>query len=123
MLQQYGGIQAYVLRIRRDLHKIPEIGLELPETEKFIKKELDALNIPYVCSERGSGIMATIEGAYHGKTIAFRTDMDALQLEEELDIDDKSLYPGYMHACGHDAHMAIMLWTARMLLTWKDSLH
>ena len=54
MLQQYGGIQAYVLRIRRDLHKIPEIGLELPETEKFIKKELDALNIPYVCSERGS---------------------------------------------------------------------
>lgn len=61
MLQQYGGIQAYVLRIRRDLHKIPEIGLELPETEKFIKKELDALNIPYVCSERGSGIMATIE--------------------------------------------------------------
>ncbi len=39
MLQQYGGIQAYVLRIRRDLHKIPEIGLELPETEKFIKNE------------------------------------------------------------------------------------
>lgn len=123
MLQQYGGIQAYVLRIRRDLHKIPEIGLELPETEKFIKKELDALNIPYVCSERGSGIMATIEGAYPGKTIAFRTDMDALQLEEELDIDYKSLYPGYMHACGHDAHMAIMLGTARMLLTWKDSMH
>ena len=71
MLQQYGGIQAYVLRIRRDLHKIPEIGLELPETEKFIKKELDALNIPYVCSERGSGIMATIEGAYHGKQLRF----------------------------------------------------
>ena len=123
MLQQYGKSK-HMLQIRRDLHKIPEIGLN-SETEKFIKcadfrmcvEHTHMSVLPFL--RKRHGIMATIEGAYPGKTIAFRTDMDALQLEEELDIDYKSLYPGYMHACGHDAHMAIMLGTARMCLYGK----
>lgn len=123
MIQQYSGIQAYILRIRRRLHQIPEIGLNLPKTASFIQRELEALQIPYVLSERDSGIMAVIKGDYPGKTVAFRADMDALQLEEENTVDYCSLHKGCMHACGHDAHMAMLLGTARLLMTWRHSMH
>ena len=121
MIQQYSGIQAYILRIRRRLHQIPEIGLNLPKTASFIQRELEALQIPYVLSERDSGIMAVIKGDYPGKTVAFRADMDALQLEEENTVDYCSLHKGCMHACGHDAHMAMLLGTARLLMTWRQA--
>lgn len=123
MIHKYGGIQAYILRVRRRLHQIPEVGMHLPKTAAFIRQELEALDIPHTCSPTDSGIMAVIEGAYPGKTIAFRSDMDALQLEEENQVDYRSTHPGCMHACGHDAHMAMLLGTARLLATWRLAMH
>lgn len=123
MEKRYENIQKYIVKLRRDLHQIPELGTELPKTRAYICRELDRLQIPYVCSEKDSGIMATIEGGKIGKTVALRTDMDALPLEEETGLPFASMHPGRMHACGHDAHMAILLGAAKLLNARKSSLH
>lgn len=122
MEKKYEIIQKYIVKLRRDLHQIPELGTSLPKTRAYILKELDRLKIPYVCSEKDSGILATIEGGSKGKTVALRTDMDALPLEEETDLAYASIHQGCMHACGHDAHMAILLGAARLLNAGKKSL-
>ena len=107
--------QENIVAMRRELHKIPELGCDLPKTKAFVLKELDNLGIPYVCSERDSSIVATIEGTGEGKTIAFRADMDALPIIEANHVDYISQHPGAMHGCGHDAHTAMLLATARVL--------
>ncbi len=122
MDKKYENIQRYIVKLRRDLHQIPELGTDLPKTRAYIIKELDRLKIPYLCSKKDSGIMAAIEGEKRGRTVALRTDMDALPLEEETGLPFASVHPGCMHACGHDAHMAILLGAARLLNAQKKSL-
>lgn len=122
MEKEYENLQKYIVKLRRDLHQIPELGTELPKTRAYICRELERLNIPYSCSERDSGILAVIEGKNKGRTIALRTDMDALPLEEETGLAYASRHPGCMHACGHDAHMAILLGAARLLRARKEAL-
>lgn len=116
-------LQDYVTRIRRGLHQIPEIGLQLPKTQDFIIEELSRLDIPYTYSVKDSGILATIEGAYPGKTVALRADMDALPIQEETNLDFISEHEGVMHACGHDAHAAMLLGAAKLLMEQKSYLH
>jgi amidohydrolase len=122
MDKKYENIQRYIVKLRRDLHQIPELGTDLPKTRAYIIKELDRLKIPYLCSKKDSGIMAAIKGEKRGRTVALRTDMDALPLEEETGLPFASVHPGCMHACGHDAHMAILLGAARLLNAQKKSL-
>ncbi len=122
MEKRYESVQKYIVKLRRDLHQIPELGTELPKTKEYIVKELERLEIPYICSEKDSGILATIKGGRRGRTVALRTDMDALPLEEETDLPFASVHPGCMHACGHDAHMAILLGAARLLNIQKKNL-
>ncbi len=122
MEKKYESVQKYIVKLRRDLHQIPELGTELPKTKEYIVKELERLEIPYICSEKDSGILATIKGGRRGRTVALRTDMDALPLEEETDLPFASVHPGCMHACGHDAHMAILLGAARLLNIQKKNL-
>lgn len=106
----------YVIELRRHFHKYPEQSLQEFETSKKIRSELDKLGIPYkVSSSTGTGILATIEGGKSGKTIALRADIDALPVTECNLIDYKSKISGYMHACGHDGHMASLLGAARIL--------
>ena len=116
-------LEEEIIRIRRALHQIPEIGLFLPKTQDFIIEELSNLDIPYYYSEKDSGILAVIEGAYPGKTIALRADMDALPIQEENYLDYISEHEGIMHACGHDAHVAMLLGAARILSTQRDNMH
>lgn len=123
MGKKYENIQKYIVKLRRDLHQIPELGMNLPKTRDYILRELDRLKIPYICSEKDSGILATIEGESKGKVVALRTDMDALPLTEETNLAYASIHPGCMHACGHDAHMAILLGAARLLNAQKKRLH
>lgn len=102
-----------LIKWRRDLHKIPEIGMVLPKTCEYVKNRLEEMGIEYVTYENHSGICAVL-GNKEGKTIAIRADMDALEIEEETNLDFKS-ENGNMHACGHDGHMAILLGTAKIL--------
>ncbi|HPO60832.1 MAG TPA: M20/M25/M40 family metallo-hydrolase, partial [Exilispira sp.] len=92
---------------RRSLHKIPEPSLNEVKTAQYIKCTLEGLNIPHKSIAR-TGVVAFIEGM-EDYTIAFRADMDGLPLEEKTGLDFCSTNSGYMHACGHDMHMAILL--------------
>lgn len=122
-------VKDYVVEMRRELHKIPELGINLPETEKFICNELDKMGISYKKNSaeldgvRDTGIVALIEGQNTDKVIALRADMDALPVKELSDVSYKSLTEGNMHACGHDNHMAMLLGAAKVLNDHKDKLN
>ncbi len=123
MDKKYEAIQNYIVKLRREFHQIPEIGTDLPKTKALICRELDRMGISYQCSQRDSGILAIIKGEKAGRTIALRTDMDGLAILEETGVCYASKHPGSMHACGHDAHMAILLGTARILREERKNLH
>ena len=105
----------------RDLHRIPEIGLNLPKTAAYVTARLDEMGISYQLFERHSGIVVLL-GKPTGKTIALRADMDALPIKELVESDYKSENE-YMHACGHDAHTAMLLGVAKILKTHEDELN
>ena len=108
------AVEEQVVKWRRELHQMPEIGNELPKTSQYVQDCLKDMGIPFVTMVNGSGVLATITGGGPGKTIALRADMDALPLPEEADIDFKATN-GNMHACGHDAHTAMLLGAAKIL--------
>lgn len=106
-MQDLSFIFDKIIDFRRKLHKIPEICFNEIKTSAFIKEELCKLKIPYKESLK-TGIVAFINGKSNF-TIAFRADMDGLAIKEETGLEYKSENDGYMHACGHDFHMAILL--------------
>ena len=110
-----------IIKWRRELHKIPEIGMILPKTCEYVKNRLDEMNIEYITYKNHSGICAIL-GKKDGKTIALRADMDALEVKEETNLDFKS-ENGNMHACGHDGHTAILLGVAKILKRNEDKLN
>ena len=113
----------YIIRIRRELHKVPELSFDLPETLKIIRRELDALGIPYTEELGKSSIVATLNEGVGNKTIGIRADTDALPIEELRESEFKSTHPGKMHACGHDAHTAMLLGTAKALKEMEKDIH
>ncbi len=101
-----------IIELRRELHRIPEVGLDLPLTAALVTRELDRLGIGYRMA--GSGIIADLGD--RGPVIGMRADMDALPLEEKTGAAYASTIPGTMHACGHDAHVASLLGAASVLV-------
>jgi len=118
ILQEALAMQDWLTGIRRTLHRIPEPGNEEIKTSQAICAQLDALGIPY--TRIGTGVVGLLEGATPGRCIALRADMDALPIEEPQDRPYASQHPGYMHACGHDAHMAIALGTAKLMARHRN---
>jgi len=118
ILQEALAMQDWLTGIRRTLHRIPEPGNEEIKTSQAICAQLDALGIPY--TRIGTGVTGLLEGATPGRCIALRADMDALPIEEPQDRPYASQHPGYMHACGHDAHMAIALGTAKLMARHRN---
>ncbi len=112
----------YMVEVRRHLHMHPEVSFKEYETAKFIRGELDRLNIPYVTVADTTNIVATIEGKTPGKTILLRADMDALPVQEMNECPYKSQVPDVMHACGHDGHVAALLGAAHILCDMRDQL-
>ena len=109
-----------VIDIRRHLHKFPCLSFEEYETAQFIHVLLDSWNIEHEFLTE-TGIVATIKGKNPEKiTIALRADIDALPIHEENNIQYRSLNDGVMHACGHDAHTAMLLGVAKILDQMKD---
>lgn len=105
----------YIIRIRRELHQVPEIGMELPKTFAIIRRELDTLGIPYTEKWSDCSIVATLNEGVGTKTIAVRADNDGLPITEETGLPFASTIEGQMHACGHDFHTAMLLGTAKAL--------
>lgn len=114
-------MQAELVQLRRALHKIPEIGYQETKTTRLIQDQLTAWGIPFEVIAK-TGVVAQIIGANPGKTILLRADMDALPMQEEIDLEYKSTHDGYMHACGHDVHTACLLGAAKLLHDRRDTL-
>ncbi|HCW54864.1 MAG TPA: amidohydrolase [Clostridium sp.] len=122
IINELKNINESIIKWRRELHMIPEIGLDLPKTAKYIQEKLCAMNIEFKTYEKHSGITAVL-GKKEGKTIALRADMDGLPIKEECNnIDYKSTNEN-MHACGHDGHMAILLAVAQILKKHEDKIN
>jgi hippurate hydrolase len=107
--------------IRRDLHQIPEFGLELPKSQARILESIHGLG-EITLGKNLNSIALLIKGAHPGPTVLLRADMDALAVKEETSEPFASTN-GYMHACGHDLHMAIGIGAAHLIATHKDELH
>ena len=113
-------IFSYAVETRRQLHQYPEVCFDLPKTIALVSEELEKMGIDYTYKYGKSSVAAEIGSG--DKIIALRADMDALPVEEKTDLPYASKIKGKMHACGHDAHTAILLATAKYLKMHEDDL-
>lgn len=107
-------LQQQITSWRRDLHKIPETGVDTPQTEAYICAELDKMGVSYRRGLGRHGIVALVEGKHKKKVFAIRADIDGLPIKEETGLPFAS-GNGCMHACGHDAHAAMGLASVKLL--------
>ncbi|MEM7798761.1 MAG: M20 family metallopeptidase [Chloroflexota bacterium] len=115
MLDKAEAIKEEIIRLRRDIHQHPELGFEEVRTAALVADTLKEIGYDGIKTEVGrTGVTAQI-GSGEGPTIGIRADMDALPITEETDVPYKSVNDGVMHACGHDAHTAILLGAAHLL--------
>ena len=114
MIEKSKKIEDYILNIRRTIHKNPELGYQENKTSLLIQNELDKLGISYKTGVAKTGVIATLKKG-KGKTLLLRADMDALPITEETQLPFASENNGVMHACGHDAHTAMLLGAAKLL--------
>ena len=112
----------YIISLRREIHEHPEIGFDLTRTVALVKRELDALGIEYTEKYGESSVVGIINPEKKHFTIGIRADMDALLINEKTDLPYKSKIPGQMHACGHDAHTAMLLGTAKALKAIEEKI-
>lgn len=110
-----------LIKIRRHLHKNPELSFQEKKTGKFIAAQLKKMGIKHQHGCAENGVVGIIKGQRKNKNIiALRADMDALPIQETNDVPYRSKRPGIMHACGHDVHTTSLLGTARILEKIKD---
>lgn len=111
-----------VLNLRREIHRHPELGFEEVRTQAIVERELDELGVPHRRIAQ-TGVAGVLAGGRPGRVVALRADMDALPITERSGEPFSSEVPGKMHACGHDAHTAMLLGAARVLQQNRDELH
>ena len=121
LLNQAHNYAADLIAIRRELHQIPEFALDLPKTQQRILREIDGLG-EITLGKSLSSIVLHIKGGKPGPTVLLRADMDALKVQEETDLPFASSN-GYMHACGHDLHIAAGIGAARLIAANKEQLN
>ncbi len=112
-----------VIADRRHLHQHPELGFHEVETARFVTERLRALGVDEIRTGIAqTGVTGLIRGGRGaGKTVLLRADMDALPIQEENAVDYRSQHDGVMHACGHDAHTAMLLGVGRLLQERRDA--
>jgi len=110
----------WLVDIRRTIHRHPELGFEEVETSKLISEWLQKFGLDVKRGMAKTGVVGLLKGKKPGRTIAIRADMDALPMDEANRVPYASQIKGKMHACGHDAHVTILLGVARFFSTIPD---
>jgi len=105
-----------VVDLRRYFHKHPEVSFSEHETTRYLSERLREMGLDLAPSPTETGVVALLDTGRPGKTVMLRADIDALPILEESGVEFHSRIDGRMHACGHDAHMAIMIGVARTLI-------
>ena len=111
-----------IVAIRRDIHQYPELGFDVHRTAGIAADALHALGIPVKTGIGRTGVVGDLETPGAAKRIALRADMDALPIQEMTDVPYKSKIDGKAHLCGHDAHTAMLIGTARILSELRNDL-
>ncbi|MCU0235176.1 MAG: M20 family metallopeptidase [Thermoanaerobaculales bacterium] len=116
-------LEPQLVETRRWFHQHPELSNREVETGREIARRLRGMGYEPRTGVAGNGVVAVLEGALPGPVVAWRSDIDALPIEEEVEVPYRSANPGVMHACGHDLHTAVGLGAADILMRLKDRLH
>jgi len=114
------AIKKRIIETRRDFHKHPELAFQEKRTSQIVYKKLKSFGMKTLKNIGKTGVVGILKGNNPGKTIAFRADMDALPIQETGKKSYKSVNNGVMHACGHDAHTAMLLAAAEVLSKKKQ---
>jgi IAA-amino acid hydrolase len=122
ILEDAQEIHGWIADLRRRIHRHPELMYEEVETSRIVRETLDGLGVEYRWPVAETGVVATL-GDGDGPCVALRADMDALPIHEEADVPFRSEVDGKMHACGHDAHTAMLLGAARLLKAREGDIH
>ncbi len=115
LMAEAGELLSDAVALRRKIHANPELGLETPETAAAVLDSLEGIDLEIARSQKSAGFLATLRGARPGPAILLRADMDALPMPEDTDLEYKSRIENRMHACGHDAHTAMLAQAVRLL--------
>ncbi|NHJ01978.1 MAG: amidohydrolase [Candidatus Heimdallarchaeota archaeon] len=115
------AIESYIVEIRRNIHSYPETAFEEYKTAEYIEFKLQEIGYQTVRIAK-TGVIAILEGLSDGLTVALRADIDALNVTEETNLPYSSQISGKMHACGHDAHVAMLLGAAKLIYEYKKEL-
>ncbi|AFR30558.1 MULTISPECIES: M20 family metallopeptidase [Micrococcaceae] len=120
-------LQEDIVRLRHDLHREPEIGLQLPRTQEKVLKALDGLPYEITLGQETTSVTAVLRGgAAHASAekpvVLLRADMDGLPVQETTGVDYTSRVDGAMHACGHDLHTSMLAGAATLLAERRDQL-
>ena len=111
-----------LVQIRRTLHENPELGFEEFATARLIADHMEKLGLEVQREVAGTGVVALLRGAFPGKTVGIRADMDALPIQEINEVPYKSKKPGKMHACGHDVHVTSAIGAAKILSHFREEM-
>ena len=110
-----------IIKLRHNLHSLAEISGQEKQTAKKVKQLLEPMQPCRIVENIGGyGLAAVFDSGKSGKTYMFRAELDALPLEEEIDVDYASINPKVSHKCGHDGHMAILLGLAGIINSHRD---
>ena len=113
-------LEKELVEIYKDIHRHPEPGYKENRTSGLVAEYLEGLDLEVRKNVALTGVIGTLDSGRPGKTIMIRADMDCLPIEEATSLDYKSENRGYMHACGHDAHVAMLLGAAKILSEHKE---
>ena len=121
-IAEAAAVLPQAVALRRRIHEQPELGLNNPITAALVEEQLQGLDLAIARSQSTSGLVVSLQGKHPGKTILLRGDTDALPMPEDTGLPFKSKIDGRMHACGHDAHTAMLVHAARLLHRHRDEL-
>lgn len=122
-LAEAESLRDQLVAIRRDLHMHPELGFQEYRTANLVAEQLGTLGYEVQTGVGKTGVVGLLQGGLPGeRTVLLRFDMDALPIHEENDVPYRSQTPGVMHACGHDAHVAVGIGVATLLARHRDQI-